>query len=153
MVPNQLPVAPTGPRTLATNDYAPIAQPRLDGFATVDNCRNVTGPSSYRAAGFFNCDPRASGVPTYTIPATYTPPPAQIAPVSTLPPSVAYPATGPVSITGTLPPVLPGSAGYRPLFSLGQENNPVQVGQGLIGQPVAYVPGQTIRNVLRYLAP
>ncbi len=153
VVPNPGPLAPAAPRTLTTNDYAPIAQPRLDGFATVDNCRNVTGPSNYRAAGFFNCDPRTSGGPTYTIPATYTPPPAQIAPVSTLPPAVAYPGAAPVSITGTLPPVLPGSAGYRPLFSFGQENNPVQVGQGLIGQPVAYVPGQTFRNVLRYLAP
>ncbi len=154
VIPNQAPLSTTiPPRVVVSNDYAPIAQPRLDGFATVDNCRNVTGPSSYRAAGFFNCAPASYGVPSYTVPAAYTPPPAQIAPVSTLPPAAVYPATGPVSITGTLPPVLPGSAGYRPLFSLGQENQPVQVGQGLIGQPVAYVPGQTFRNWLRYLAP
>lgn len=151
-VPNNTPPAAPVPRSGLSNDYAPIAQPRLDGFATVDNCRNVTGPSNYRASGFFNCDPRGDSGATYTIPASYTPPPAQIAPVSTLPPAVAYPSA-PVSITGTLPPVLPGSAGYRPLFSFGQENNPVQVGQGLIGQPVAYVPGQTVRNWLRYLAP
>ncbi len=96
VIPNQAPLSTTiPPRVVVSNDYAPIAQPRLDGFATVDNCRNVTGPSSYRAAGFFNCAPASYGVPSYTVPAAYTPPPAQIAPVSTLPPAAVYPATGP----------------------------------------------------------
>ncbi|MEL7263891.1 MAG: hypothetical protein AAFP69_03630, partial [Planctomycetota bacterium] len=41
----------------------------------------------------------------------------------------------------------------RPLVTLGQENYPVVVGQGFYGQPAAYVPGQSIRNFLRYLTP
>ncbi len=45
------------------------------------------------------------------------------------------------------------SAGHRPLFGLGQENYNVQIGRGIIGQPVAYVPGQTFRNFLRYIFP
>jgi hypothetical protein len=36
---------------------------------------------------------------------------------------------------------------------LGQQKNPVQLGRGIIGQPVAYVPGQWFRNWLRYVSP
>ncbi len=43
--------------------------------------------------------------------------------------------------------------GYRPLFSLGQENYNVQLGRGLYGQPTVYVPGQPIRNFFRYIFP
>lgn len=45
------------------------------------------------------------------------------------------------------------NSGYRPLFTLGQENYNVVLGRGLIGQPKAYVPGQCIRNFFRYLTP
>lgn len=78
------------------------------------------------------------------------------------PPSPSYPSTGAVPgayVPPTLPPNLapnlytPNNAGYRPLFSLGQENYNVQLGRGIIGQPTAYVPGQHIRNFLRYLSP
>lgn len=78
------------------------------------------------------------------------------------PPAPSYPSTGAVPgayVPPTLPPNLtpnlytPNNAGYRPLFSLGQENYNVQLGRGIIGQPTAYVPGQNIRNFLRYLSP
>jgi hypothetical protein len=133
------------------NDYAAIAQPQLgNAFATMDNCRNITGPSTYRAAGFFGCgQPTAYAAPSFTTPATYVAPPAQIAPAVGLPPGATF---APVGIAGSVPPVLPGSPGYRPLVSFGQDRNPVQVGQGLWGQPVAYVPGQSIKNALRYLS-
>lgn len=141
---------------VGSSDYAAIPSPRLENaFATIDNCRNISAPSSYRAAGFFGCGSPVSygspvyGPPAYAAPATYAPPPAQIAP------AVAFPTNGglaPIGIAGSLPPVLPGNPGYRPLISFGQESNPVQVGQGLLGQPVAYVPGQRFRNVLRYLS-
>lgn len=77
-------------------------------------------------------------------------------------PAPSVPSTGAVPggyIPPTLPPNLtpnlytPNNAGYRPLFSLGQENYNVQLGRGIIGQPTAYVPGQHIRNFLRYLSP
>ncbi len=45
------------------------------------------------------------------------------------------------------------NAGHRPLLGFGQENYNVQIGRGIIGQPVAYVPGQTFRNFLRYIFP
>lgn len=78
------------------------------------------------------------------------------------PAAPSFPSTGAVPggyIPPTLPPNLtpnlytPNNAGYRPLFSLGQENYNVQLGRGIIGQPTAYVPGQHIRNFMRYLSP
>jgi hypothetical protein len=36
---------------------------------------------------------------------------------------------------------------------MGQQQHPVQVGQGILGQPKAYVPGQGVRNFIRYLTP
>ena len=140
----------------SASDYAAIPQPQLDNaFATMDNCRNITGPSTYRAAGFFGCSQPAAytspvyGPPVYGAPTSYVPPPSQVAPAVALPPGATY---APIGMTGSVPPVLPGSPGYRPLFTLGQEKNPVQVGQGFWGQPVAYVPGQTLRNGLRYIS-
>ena len=145
------------PARSGANDYAAIAPPQLgNDYASMGNCRNISGPSTYRAAGIFGCNAPANfgtpiyGPTTYGPPATYVAPPAQIAPAIGLPPgAVVAPAS---YAGGSLPPVLPGNPGYRPLLSFGQEKNPVQVGQGLLGQPVAYVPGQFIRNVLRYIS-
>lgn len=73
-----------------------------------------------------------------------------------------YPATGavpgayvPPTVTPNLTPGLysPNNSGYSPVFTLGQENYNVQLGRGIIGQPTVYVPGQPIRNFLRYLSP
>ncbi len=47
----------------------------------------------------------------------------------------------------------PNNSGFRPLFGFGQDNYNVQLGRGIIGQPVAYVPGQAFRNFLRYIFP
>ncbi len=145
-LPGGVAIGPTVPRY--GNDYAAIPPPQLDNqFATMDNCRNITGPSSYRAAGVFG----GCGAPSsYSTPVVYNPPPSQIAPAVALPPSATF---APIGLVGTIPPVLPGSAGYRPLLSFGQGANPVQVGQGILGQPVAYVPGQFFRNALRYISP
>lgn len=136
---------PRQPSSTGSSDYAAIPPPQLNNaFATMDNCRNISGPSTYRASGAFGC-----GAPSSYAPVAYVPPPSQIAPVVSLPPGATF---NPVSITGTVPPIIPGNPGYRPLISLGQESNPVQVGQGIIGQPVAYVPGQCFRNALRYIS-
>lgn len=50
-------------------------------------------------------------------------------------------------------PFVSGSGVYTPLLRL--QNMPVgtYLGQGIIGQPTAYVDGQPIRNLLRYIAP
>jgi hypothetical protein len=42
---------------------------------------------------------------------------------------------------------------YKPLFGLGQDVRLAQLGRGIIGQPVAYMPSQPIRNIFRYLFP
>jgi hypothetical protein len=135
-------------------DYAPLSQPRLDsGFATLSNCRNISAPSGYRSDRILTCGPPTSYVTTVGAcgpPPIYLPPPAQIGPPVVFPPTtIAAPAI-PMATTQT---VLPGPAGHRPLISFGQERYPVQIGQGIFGQPVAYVPGQTFRNALRYISP
>ncbi len=71
----------------------------------------------------------------------------------------AYQQCAPGLAPPTLPPNLsmgtysPNNSGYKPLFSLGQENYNVMLGRGLIGQPTVYVPSQPIRNFLRYIFP
>ena len=42
---------------------------------------------------------------------------------------------------------------YRPLIGLGQDVRSAQLGRGVIGQPVAYMPSQPLRNAMRYLFP
>ncbi len=66
-------------------------------------------------------------------------------------PSSAAPPTLPPNFTPGM--YTPDNAGYTPLFSLGQENYNVLLGRGIIGQPTVYVPGQPVRNFLRYLSP
>ena len=73
-----------------------------------------------------------------------------------LPPVGAVPGTSvPPTITPNLAPNLysPNNGGYAPLLSLGQEGYNIQVGRGILGQPTVYVPGQPVRNFLRYLFP
>jgi len=42
---------------------------------------------------------------------------------------------------------------YRPLLPIAQQPAVVQVGRGILGQPTVYVPGQPVRNLLRYISP
>ena len=90
-------------------------------------------PTAYQI-GYPQCDPSfpSNGVPA-VVPGAVVPP--------TLPPNLT-----PQLYT-------PDNAGYKPLFSLGQENYNVLLGRGVIGQPTVYVPGQPMRNFLRYLSP
>ena len=50
-------------------------------------------------------------------------------------------------------PFVSGSGVYSPLLKL--QNMPIgtYLGQGIIGQPTAYVDGQPVRNLLRYISP
>jgi len=50
-------------------------------------------------------------------------------------------------------PFVRGSGVYTPLLDLTPNNAGTYLGQGIIGQPTAYVNGQLLRNLLRYLAP
>jgi hypothetical protein len=47
----------------------------------------------------------------------------------------------------------PAAPGARPFLPLTSMPNQVYVSRGLLGQPVVYVPGQPLRNGLRYLTP
>jgi hypothetical protein len=147
-VPRELPLNPGNasfnPAPISGNsDYAPVAPPQLtDGFATIDNCNCVSAPSSYTAASSVaGCAPVG-----YQAPAAYQPPPqAYVAP----PASIAAPAILPDGALAAPTDGVPRGA----LISFGQQAYPVQVGQGLYGQPVAYVPGQRFRNWIRYIFP
>lgn len=50
-------------------------------------------------------------------------------------------------------PFVTGSGSYTPIIRLQNLPPGTYLGQGLIGQPTAYVDGQPVRNLLRYLAP
>jgi len=154
------PSIPVTQNPASASDYASVPQPQLGhGYATVGNCRNVTGPSGYRSDRILTCAPGPGYVTTVAnnVPqTTYVQPPAQIGP-----PVLAAPTPGFSTVYPGLPaqplvsgqPVIPGAPKHRPLVSFGQDRNPVQVGQGIVGQPTAYVPGQPIRNFIRYLSP
>jgi hypothetical protein len=88
--------------------------------------------------------------PIYSTPGAYPAATGNCAP--SLPPGGNY-------VPPTVPPdwnpsmYSPNNSGYRPLISLGQENYNVVLGRGILGQPTAYVPGQYVRNFLRYIFP
>ena len=126
-------------------DHAPMNAPVLSNqFATVNNCAAVSGPSSYSAACASGCGSACAPV-GYQAPA-YQAPPAQI-------PAPALMPTTPFGAPALTAPAALNPAPIGSLMTFGQQRYPVQVGQGLLGQPKAYVPGQTLRNWLRYFTP
>ncbi|MEM9411400.1 MAG: hypothetical protein AAGA30_09820 [Planctomycetota bacterium] len=52
-----------------------------------------------------------------------------------------------------LTPFVTGSGVYQPIIRLANVRPGTYLGQGIIGQPTAYVDGQPIRNLLRYISP
>jgi hypothetical protein len=50
-------------------------------------------------------------------------------------------------------PLVQGAGVYQPLIRLANVKPGTYLGQGIIGQPTAYVDGQPIRNLLRYISP
>ncbi len=61
--------------------------------------------------------------------------------------------TYPIS-AGPAPYAAPQTApGARPFVPIARMPNQVYISRGLIGQPVVYVPGQPLRNGLRYILP
>lgn len=158
-LPNSTPTYTPSPPAYAgppLADYEPITAPQLSngGFATMADCRLITPPSSYTAMSPYG-DACGNLAPTnYTNP--YVPPPAQIPAPAVMPPMTVSPSVTTTTPILTPPPGAnispPAAAPVGSLVTFGQERLPVQVGQGLWGQPVAYVPGQRCRNWLRYLS-
>lgn len=106
-------------------------------------------------------NPATAGLPQYapvvgTYPTSYQCGPVGAGTTSYLPQTGAVPgASVPATLTPNLAPNYYSydNGGYSPLLSLGQEGYNVQVGRGIVGQPTVYVPGQPVRNFLRYLFP
>lgn len=136
--------SPTG----SPSDLQEVPRPTMNQqqWSTTSNDPLVTGPSGYPTAGFNNCYPGMTYTQT-TGPIAMLPPGSQ--PYAVVPPTI--PPNSPQALA--VYPTSQASVGPSPLISLGQERYNVQLGQGIIGQPVAYVPGQYFRNFLRYLAP
>lgn len=145
--------------TMVPGDYAPLPQPQLTtGFATLGNCRNVSAPSGYQSDRIPTYAPDPTSISQasatgYGGPATAPSAPTVLPPVSVMPLAQGTPGftTAPTPVSLGVQTIVPGPAKHQPLISFGQERYPVQVGQGIFGQPVAYVPGQPIRNCIRYL--
>ncbi|GIW98427.1 MAG: hypothetical protein KatS3mg111_1760 [Pirellulaceae bacterium] len=144
-----LPYVTPAPGRYPTSPYNPTL------FHTV--AYQVPGSGAQGAAA--SLPPVTSSLPQYVQPGIY---PTSYQCTSGLAPSPTVPTTG--AVGGTfIPPTLtpnwnpnlysPTNAGFRPLITLGQENYNVVLGRGIIGQPTVYVPGQHIRNFLRYLSP
>lgn len=159
-----LPIVPS------PSDQTPLSPPQLDmgSIARMDNCNLITGPSAYMSNSQFDCG-CGQVVPTaYNAPVTQSPGaipgmpgiapsmlPAEIPSIATVVPAGPPPQviiTNPAAVPP--PPALPTAAAPRAVISFGQDQKyAVQVGQGLWGQPVAYVPGQGFRNFFRYISP
>ena len=148
LVPQTLAPQTRAPATgipVSPSDLQQMPAPALNngGFATMADCRLITPPSSYSALA-----PVVGGGCGGTAPVGYLQPVSATAPY--IPPQQEL--AGPAVV---MPPPIagpPASAPAGSLVSFGQERYPVQVGQGLWGQPVAYVPGQSFRNWLRYFS-
>ena len=131
------------PTVSSSSDLMPLGQPQLNSqFATLGNCACISGPSTYTAAtGIGGCGGCAPVSYQSVIPNQ----PGVIAQPGIIPQAGVPGFAAPTAGTGT------GTPGA--LLSFGQQLNPVVVGQGILGQPVAFVPGQTFRNWLRYIFP
>ena len=137
------------PRTSAvTNDLTPLATPALvPDMATVGNSCHVSPPSAYSSSMASGCG--GCGVVPY--PATTVAPP--VVGGAAIPSFGSGPAIAPGVPLGGVISGVDRAGPLPPLFTLGQQNYPVRLGQGWYGQPTAYVEGQGVRNLIRYLSP
>ena len=129
------------PQPNASDGYAPFESPNLgNNYATMNNSTFVSAPSGYQAAYPWgrNC-----------ISANATTVGASARPI----PSSTGASVGVVRVLSREVLSNYSAVPTRPILSFGQQENGVVVGQGILGQPVAYVPGQWVRNSIRYLFP
>ena len=98
-----------------------------------------------------SCDTTATSPPNLTFNVPGQTPPGGV--LQTYPGATAYPNPGYGTRQNWWTPFFTGSGTYTPL--LFRRNMPpgTYLGQGIIGQPTAYVDGQPIRNLLRYVFP
>lgn len=102
-----------------------------------------------------DCTPGAAAAPpnlTFNVPGQ-TPQPGVL---QTNPAYTNYGYQAPVynpTQGGFWQPFFTGSGAYQPLIRLQNLPPGTYLGQGIIGQPTAYVDGQPVRNLLRYIFP
>ncbi len=84
--------------------------------------------------------------PTVSLPVAEGTMQPMLGPPSVGPPTCCPPMVGPA-------PVVAAPVGYRPIVALRPLPPAYAVGRGIVGQPKVYVPGQPLRNFVRYLSP
>ncbi len=124
----------------------PALNTRAPAARVAQNCCVAcqTQPPAYQPYGI---NPQAAAVsnPGYQVP--------QI-PGYQFQPNIGVPQFGGTGAGGSmLSTLLTGSGKYTPLLQFRNMPPGSYLGQGLIGQPTAYVDGQPFRNLLRYIAP
>lgn len=132
-------------KRLGQESYVPFDSTNLgEMYATMNNSTFVSPASNYSATTSWGKNAlRPAGSVT---PMTHT----TDLPTINAPPNVQSRLTRVLSASDL---AKYDAVPISPLFSFGQESNCVVVGQGFLGQPVAYVPGQWVRNTIRYLFP
>lgn len=71
-------------------------------------------------------------------------------------PQTAAPVLPPAANAGPVievPPCPPASCAYKPLVAVAAMPPSYEIGRGILGQPKLYVPGQPVRNFVRWLTP
>ncbi len=139
----------------APPNYAPQPRSSITGgepFVTGAPCQfdasYMVEPTCYMASTGSSCGDAVSRTqPTYP----YTGVPNSGPPYTGIPGTIIPPTMMPNQVPSGL--YSGNNSGFRPLLGFGQDNYNVQLGRGLIGQPVAYVVGQPFRNFLRYVFP
>ncbi len=142
----EAPGSPNSGVTAGSQDYAPFSPPQLgDQFATMDNSTFVSPPSGYVATTSWgvNCLPQTGYASTNTMSQTATTGVGQGVRVS----NGLVPFSNPSQLQ------LHRGVPRGSWVSFGQSQRAVVVGEGILGQPVAYIPGQTVRNWVRYIFP
>lgn len=159
------------PNQLGTYPYpAPTSYP---AFRQTSFQSTVASGGQVRTAQNCNCTPGASGgfqVPANTVPsiqAAPLPPPqgrlfvpgtavngqAVSPPAFQVPPANYAPVQTGIGSGSWYQPFVAGTGAYQPVFNVRPMPVGTYLGQGIVGQPTAYVAGQTFRNLLRYIFP
>ena len=154
-----------------TNCAVPFQLPTLGISGTTTTARQVYGTGNC-------CAPQINPTTTLQVPALQAPV-LQVQPPASQVPSLAVPQQNPAAFSpGFNPgfqavppppgvgtpqfgsqantfwtPFVTGSGVYQPVIRIANLRPGTYLGQGIIGQPTAYVDGQPLRNLLRYIFP
>ena len=132
----------TALRQSTTLDLAPVGGPAA---MVAQNCPTCNGGQNYSTTSY------QTPVPQLTAPTPNYQPQNFQSQYQFQPPANS-PTFGTQSAS-RLTPFVTGSGVYTPLINFRNMPTGTYLGQGIIGQPTAYVDGQPVRNLLRYISP